>query len=171
MEPSTIEKIEHAVELAPLHNSHNLEGFYAARELLPKAVHVAVFDTSFHHTLPPRAYLYGLPYDLYERHRVRRYGFHGTSHRYVSQRFAEIHSAPAERYKLITCHLGNGCSVCAVDRGRSADTSMGFTPLEGLLMGTRSGDLDPGLVLYLIRRGRTPGEVEALLEKRSGLAG
>jgi len=172
MEPSTIEKIEHAVELAPLHNSHNLEGFYAARELLPKAVHVAVFDTSFHHTLPPRAYLYGLPYDLYERHRVRRYGFHGTSHRYVSQRFAEIHGAPAERYKLITCHLGNGCSVCAVDRGRSADTSMGFTPLEGLLMGTRSGDLDPGALLYLMSKARLGiKDANHLLNEESGLYG
>ncbi len=161
--------IEKASELAPLHNPANLKGYYASKALLPKATHVAVFDTAFHHTLQPHAYLYGVPYEYYTRDKVRRYGFHGTSYRYVSERFAQIHGKPASEYKLIACHLGNGCSVCAIDGGKSADTSMGFTPLEGLLMGTRSGDIDAGAVTYLMGRGVT--NADAMLNEKSGLLG
>jgi acetate kinase len=161
--------IEKASELAPLHNPANLKGYYASKALLPKATHVAVFDTAFHHTLPPRAYLYGIPYDYYTRDKVRRYGFHGTSYRYVSERFAQIQGKPLSEYKLIACHLGNGCSVCAIDRGKSVDTSMGFTPLEGLLMGTRSGDIDAGAVTYLMGLGVT--HADSLLNEKSGLLG
>jgi acetate kinase len=169
-------EVEHAIEecsaLAPLHNPHNLSGYRAARELLPDVPHVAVFDTAFHSTLPPKAYMYGLPYEYYEKDKVRRYGFHGTSHRYVSQRFAQIQGPSSLSWKLVTCHLGNGCSLCAIDGGRSVDTSMGFTPDEGLIMGTRSGDVDPGAVLYLMRRHKcTPEELTDILNKQSGLYG
>ena len=159
-------------ELAPLHNPHNLKGYYASKQLLPHASHVAVFDTAFHQTLPPRAYRYALPEEYYSRDQIRRYGFHGTSHRYVSGRFGQIHGSSRDAFKLITCHLGNGCSLCAIDQGRSVDTSMGFTPLEGLVMGTRSGDLDPGAVVYLIaHKQMTAHAVEALLNENSGLHG
>jgi acetate kinase len=161
--------IEKASELAPLHNPANLKGYYASKALLPNAVHVAVFDTAFHQTLAPHAYLYGIPYLYYTRDKVRRYGFHGTSYRYVSERFAQIHGKPASEFKVIACHLGNGCSVCAINSGKSVDTSMGFTPLEGLLMGTRSGDIDAGAVTYLIGRGVT--NVDSMLNEKSGLAG
>jgi acetate kinase len=161
--------IEKASELAPLHNPANLKGYYASKALLPKATHVAVFDTAFHHTLAPHAYLYGIPYEYYSRDKVRRYGFHGTSYRYVSERFAQIHGKPASELKLIACHLGNGCSVCAIDGGKSADTSMGFTPLEGLLMGTRSGDIDVGAVTFLMGRGVT--NAGFMLNEKSGLLG
>jgi len=165
-------KIEECSEFAPLHNPHNLRGYYAARNLLPGAPQVAVFDTAFHQTLPPWAFLYGLPYEAYERHRVRRYGFHGTSHRYVTERYAQLHGGRPEDFKLITCHLGNGCSMTAVDRGRAVDTSMGFTPLEGLLMGTRAGDVDAAAVLYLMDREHLGIEQAlALLNQRSGLLG
>jgi acetate kinase len=133
---------------------------------------VAVFDTAFHSMLPPRAYLYAIPYEYYDLEKVRRYGFHGTSHRYVSRRFAQIHRTTPGYWKLITCHLGNGCSLCAVDRGRSIDTSMGFTPVEGLVMGTRSGDVDPGIVLYMMNRhGCNAEQIENLLNQQSGLLG
>lgn len=172
IDAEVVRAIAHCAELAPLHNPHNLEGYAASRRLLSHAVHVAVFDTAFHHTLPPRAYLYGLPYEQYARDRVRRYGFHGTSHRYVSERFARIQAKPPEECKLITCHLGNGCSVCAIAQGKSVDTSMGFTPLEGLLMGTRAGDVDAGAVLHLMARGgRDVHAMEELLNERSGLLG
>src|SRR5579863_348143 len=172
IDEDVVRGIEASIDLAPLHNPHNLKGYDAARELLPHAAHVAVFDTAFHQTLPARAYLYGLPYDYYTRHKLRRYGFHGTSHRYVSYRFAQLHGATPAGYKLITCHLGNGCSVCAIDHGKSVDTSMGLTPLEGLLMGTRPGDLDPGAVLYLVGTAEMGlHEVEVLLNKQSGLYG
>jgi acetate kinase len=139
---------------------------------MPGAAHVAVFDTAFHQTLPPAAYTYGLPYEVCARYKLRRYGFHGTSHRYVALRFAEIHRRPPEDFKLITCHLGNGCSMCAIDRGRSVDTSMGLTPLEGLLMGTRSGDTDPGAVLHLMQWERLDVEqMDSLLNHASGLHG
>jgi acetate kinase len=157
-------------ELAPLHNPRNLEGYSAARERLPKAVHVAVFDTAFHQTLPPRAYLYGLPWAWYEGAHVRRYGFHGTSHRYLMNRFSALHRSSPSDFKLITCHLGNGCSVCAIDRGKSADTSMGFTPLEGLLMGTRAGDVGAGAVLYILQLfNMSPHDAETILNQKSGL--
>ena len=172
MTDEVVRQIESLSGLAPLHNPHNLKGYYASRELLPHAKHVAVFDTAFHQTLPPHAYRYALPEEYYSRDQIRRYGFHGTSHRYVSGRYGQIHGSTRDAFKLITCHLGNGCSLCAIDHGRSVDTSMGFTPLEGLVMGTRSGDLDPGAVLYLIAHKQMQAhEVEALLNEQSGLHG
>lgn len=158
--------------LAPLHNPHNLEAFRAAREHLPGVPHVAVFDTAFHHTLPPRAYVYGLPYEYLTDKKIRRYGFHGISHRYVSWRFAQLHGKQRSDYRMITCHLGNGCSVCAIDRGRSIDTSMGFTPLEGLIMGSRSGDVDAGAILHLItQEHEDPALLLQVLNGASGLKG
>ena len=165
-------EIEELNELAPLHNPVNLKGYRAARAVLPRARHVAVFDTAFHQTLAPRAYVYGLPDAVWRRHRVRRYGFHGSSHRYVSYRYAQLHGFARSGYKLITCHLGNGCSISAVDRGKSVDTSMGFTPLEGLLMGTRCGDVDAGAVLHIMAKEQlTAAEMDEMLNRRSGLAG
>lgn len=167
-----IEKIQALSELAPLHNPANLKGIEASRQLLTHASNVAVFDTAFHHTLPAKAYRYGIPNEYFERDHIRRYGFHGVSHRYVSGRFGEIHHAGTDAFKLITCHLGNGCSVCAIDHGKSVDTSMGFTPLEGLVMGTRSGDLDPGAVLYLVNHKKREAQaIEVLLNSQAGLAG
>ncbi len=164
--------IEDCVELAPLHNPHNLRGLRAARAVLGKVPHVAVFDTAFHQTVPPYAYMYGLPYALYTRHAIRRYGFHGTSHRYVAWRSEALLGRPREQTKLITCHLGAGASVCAIDHGRSIDTSMGFTPLEGLLMGTRSGDLDPSLVFHILHtEDLDEHQLTAMLNKHSGLYG
>ena len=172
IDPDVEKAIQECSELAPLHNPHNLAGYRAVRALLPGIPEVAVFDTSFHHTIPPKAYVYAIPYEYFEKDRVRRYGFHGTSHRYVSRRFAQIHRTAPRAWKLITCHLGNGCSVCAVVRGRSLDTSMGFTPVEGLIMGTRSGDLDLGVVLYLIHHYRFDREeLEEMLNQNSGLLG
>jgi acetate kinase len=163
-------KIRACNDLAPLHNPRNLEGYSAARERLPKAAHVAVFDTAFHQTLSPRAFLYGLPWAWYEGAHIRRYGFHGTSHRYLKNRFSALCRSSPSALKLITCHLGNGCSVCAIDHGKSIDTSMGFTPLEGLLMGTRAGDLDAGAVLYLLQLfSMSPHDAETTLNQKSGL--
>ncbi len=157
--------------LAPLHNPPNIAGIEAARSLLPRVPQVAVFDTAFHQTMPETAYLYAIPFELYEKLGIRRYGFHGTSHKYVAQKAAEIIGEPIEKLRIITCHLGNGCSITAVKNGRSIDTSMGFTPLEGLVMGTRSGDIDPSIVFYLIGEGFSPREVEDMLNKKSGLLG
>jgi len=172
IDDDVIRAIEAASELAPLHNPENLKGYQAARSILPYAHQVAVFDTAFHQTMPPRAYLYGLPYSFYERYRIRRYGFHGTSHRYVTERFAQLRGSTPDRFKLITCHLGNGCSMTAVDRGRSVDSSMGFTPLEGLMMGTRSGDVDPAAVLWLMERENlSTQEAACILNQKSGLLG
>lgn len=172
IDDSVEKQIETLSGLAPLHNPHNLEAIRAARSHLPDAKQVAVFDTAFHHTMPPKAFAYGLPWEYLSEKKIRRYGFHGTSHRYVSQRFAQLQGKAPEEYRIITCHLGNGCSICAVDRGRSVDTSMGFTPLEGLLMGSRSGDLDPEAVLYLItHESRSPEEVRRILNNESGLKG
>ena len=142
-----VAKLEKCISLAPLHNRANVTGIREARRALPDIPHVAVFDTAFHQTLPPKAYLYALPYDLYETHKIRRYGFHGTSYRYVSKRAAGLLGKPVNKVKMIICHLGNGVSVAALDGGKSVDTSMGLTPLEGLIMGTRSGDVDPGRYL------------------------
>jgi acetate kinase len=165
-------EIESLSALAPLHNPHSLEAYRAARERLPGIPQVAVFDTAFHHWLPPRAYVYGLPYEYLTKKRIRRYGFHGISHRYVSGRFAEIHGKRREDFRMITCHLGNGCSVCAIEHGRSIDTSMGFTPLEGLIMGTRSGDVDAGAILHLVtREGMDPVRLLDALNSVSGLTG
>ncbi|OTA41336.1 MAG: acetate kinase [Symbiobacterium thermophilum] len=159
-------------DLAPLHNPANLTGILAAEAALPHAVNVAVFDTAFHATMPRKAFLYALPYAMYKRHKVRRYGFHGTSHKYVSQRAAVLLGRPLEELNLITCHLGNGSSVTAVQGGKSVDTSMGFTPLEGLIMGTRAGDLDPGIIPYIMAREEIGiSEVMSMLNKHSGLLG
>lgn len=167
-----IEEIRENIELAPLHNPHNLRGILACKRLLPNTPQVAVFDTAFHQKMPEYAFLYGLPYELYKKYKIRRYGFHGTSHRYVSKRASEILGVSLEKLKIITAHLGNGCSMSAVKFGISIDTSMGFTPLEGLLMGTRSGDIDPAVVIYLMsKEGLTMAEINALLNKHSGLLG
>jgi acetate kinase len=165
--------IEETIDLAPLHNPHNLKGIQAARIALgSKIPQVAVFDTSFHSTLPEHAYLYAIPYSLYRRHKVRRYGFHGTSHRYVAYRHRRLTGAAREETRLITLHLGNGCSACAIVAGNSIDTSMGFTPLEGLVMGTRSGDLDPAILEFIsVKEGLSIAEVDTLLNKQSGLLG
>jgi len=167
--------IERFCELAPLHNPANLTGIRACRELLPNVPHVAVFDTAFHQTMPRQAYIYGLPYDVYQEYGIRRYGFHGTSHRYVSaiasELLAERGIEPAEQ-RIVTCHLGNGCSMAAVKGGVSIDTTMGFTPVEGLLMGTRCGDLDPALVYFLMDRlGLDTKGIDNYLNKQSGLLG
>jgi acetate kinase len=165
--------IEDCIDLAPLHNPPNLNGIAACRELLgPDIPQVAVFDTAFHQTLPEHAYLYAIPYQFYHRHRIRRYGFHGTSHRYVAYRFRTIKQIPRERVNIITLHLGNGCSIASIREGNSVDTSMGLTPLEGLVMGTRSGDIDPAIVEYICaKEGLTTHEAETLLNKQSGLLG
>lgn len=167
-----IKAIKSHFELAPLHNPPNLLGIKVAQKLLPNIKHVAVFDTAFHQTIPPSAYLYGLPYRFYENDGIRRYGFHGTSHKYVALRAAEILGKLLSKLKLITVHLGNGCSITAVKNGKSINTSMGFTPLEGLLMGTRSGDMDPAVVFYLMNKKRlSANQIDDLLNKKSGLLG
>jgi acetate kinase len=165
--------IEDCIELAPLHNPANLSGIAAAREIFgPKLPQVAVFDTAFHQTLPEQAYLYAIPYQYYHRHRIRRYGFHGTSHRYVAYRYRTIKNIPRDRVNIITLHLGNGCSIAAIKNGNSIDTSMGLTPLEGLVMGSRSGDIDPAIVEFIsAKEGLTVHEVEMLLNSQSGLLG
>lgn len=165
--------IEGCIDLAPLHNPMNIKGIMAAREVLGAGLpQVAVFDTAFHQTLPEHAFLYALPYQLYRRHRLRRYGFHGTSHRYVAYRYRQIRNLSREATNVITLHLGNGCSVAAIRKGDSLDTSMGLTPLEGLVMGTRSGDLDPAIVDFIsAKEGFSAHEVDTLLNKQSGLLG
>jgi acetate kinase len=172
IDEKVMDEIRENIELAPLHNPHNLRGIQAVLKHLPGIPQVAVFDTAFHQGMPPYAFLYGIPYLLYRRYKIRRYGFHGTSHYYVSKRAAEILGKPIEELKIITAHLGNGCSIAAVDKGVSVDTSMGFTPLEGLLMGTRSGDLDPSIILHIVgREGLSLAEANTLLNKHSGLLG
>lgn len=173
IDDAVLRGIEETVELAPLHNPANLRGIQAVRAVLgPGVPQVAVFDTAFHHTLPDHAFLYAIPYSLYRRHRVRRYGFHGTSHRYVAYRWRRLTGRPREGSRLVTLHLGNGCSACAIRNGDSVDTSMGFTPLEGLVMGTRSGDLDPAILDYVAgKEGLSLAEMETLLNKQSGLLG
>jgi acetate kinase len=165
--------IEDCIDLAPLHNPNNVKGILAARELFGKDVpQVAVFDTAFHHSLPEQAYLYAIPYHLYRRHKIRRYGFHGTSHRYVAFRYRALRGLTREQTNIITLHLGNGCSAAAIKGGSSVDTSMGMTPLEGLVMGTRSGDLDPAIVSVIARKeGMSSSEVDTLLNTQSGLLG
>ncbi len=163
--------IEANIELAPLHNPANLTGIQEAERLIPGLPQVAVFDTAFHQTMPPTAYMYGLPRELYEKHKIRRYGFHGTSHRYVAGRALEILGRRPENTNIITCHLGNGASITAIEAGRSVDTSMGFTPLEGLMMGTRSGDFDPAILGYLSERGYSMQDLMNMLNKKSGLLG
>jgi acetate kinase len=173
IDETVLEQIEDCIDLAPLHNPAHLRGIQAARERFgPSVPQVAVFDTSFHTTMPEESYLYALPYSLYVRHRIRRYGFHGTSHRYVAYRYRKLTGRAREQTNLITLHLGNGCSACAIRGGASLDTSMGLTPLEGLVMGTRSGDLDPSVLQYLhLKEGLSFDELDTLLNKQSGLLG
>ncbi len=167
-----IQVLQDNIELAPLHNPPNIKGILAVKRTLPGTPQCSVFDTAFHSTMPPKAYLYGIPYELYKKYKIRRYGFHGTSHFFVSKQAARILSRDLSELKIITAHLGNGCSMTAVKYGVSIDTSMGFTPLEGLLMGTRSGDLDPSLILYIMgKEGLSLNEAGTLLNKHSGLIG
>jgi acetate kinase len=167
-----MQELRNLIELAPLHNPHNIRGINACQKTLPDVPEVAVFDTALHHTMPPYAYIYGIPYVLYKRYGIRRYGFHGMSHRYVSQQAAAMVGRPLTELKMITCHLGNGASVTAFENGNSIDTSMGFTPLEGLLMGTRSGDLDPAIILHIMAHEELSlHEANTLLNKHSGMAG
>lgn len=166
-----VSMIQKFSDLAPLHNPPNLMGIMATKKSLPNAVQVACFDTAFHHSLSPKAYLYAIPYGFYKKFGVRRYGFHGTSHLYVSRRADALLSKAKEDSNLITCHLGNGCSVAAIEKGMSVDTSMGFTPLEGLVMGTRSGDIDPAIIFYLNEKGYGCDDLANILNKKSGLLG
>ena len=167
-----IKVLQDNIELAPLHNPPNIKGIQACQRILPDTPQCGVFDTAFHSHMTPKSYLYGIPYELYKKYKIRRYGFHGTSHLYVSNRAAELLGKDIKDLKVITAHLGNGCSMAAVKNGQSMDTTMGFTPLEGLLMGTRSGDLDPSLILYIMgKEGLTVGEANTLLNKHSGLIG
>lgn len=175
VDDEVIAVIKEMSALSPLHNPPNLSGILACIDLLPDVPQIAVFDTAFHQTMPRHAFLYGLPHELYEEHQIRRYGFHGTSHRYVGMvcsQLLEARGVPVAQQKIITCHLGNGCSMAALKAGKVIDTSMGMTPLEGLLMGTRCGDLDPAIVLYLTDKlGFTPPEMDSYLNKKSGLLG
>lgn len=172
IDDAVIKGIRDNFEIAPLHNPHNLRGITAVQAHLPNIPQVGVFDTAFHHEIPPHAYIYGIPYSLYTQYKIRRYGFHGTSHSFVAQRASELMKKDLKKLKVITCHLGNGCSITAIDKGISIDTSMGFTPLEGLLMGTRSGDIDTSVILYVMaKEGLNYSEANTLLNKHSGLQG
>lgn len=167
-----IDKIEECVDLAPLHNPANLKGIYAIQKILPKVPQVAVFDTSFHQTMPSYAYIYALPYDYYEKYGVRRYGFHGTSHRYVAKRGCEFLGLDLENSRIITAHIGNGGSITAIKNGKSIDTSMGMTPVEGLMMGSRSGSVDPGVLTYLMdKENLSTQQINDIINKKSGLVG
>lgn len=172
IDESVIEKIKDCSDLAPLHNPAHIMGMEACRELMPNTPMVAVFDTAFHHTIPKNAYLYALPYEWYEKYKIRKYGFHGTSHSFVSKRCAEFLGLNIRHSKIITCHLGNGSSICAVRNGESIDTSMGLTPLEGIAMGTRSGDIDPAVLQYIAKKeGKSLDEILNILNKKSGVLG
>ncbi len=169
--PEVIKSIEDVIPLAPLHNPANLQGVRALMEVLPKTPNVVVFDTAFHQTMPPKAYMYGIPYKYYAEDKVRRYGFHGTSHFYVANRAAEILGKPIESLKIVTCHLGNGSSITAVDGGKSVDTSLGYGTAEGIIMGTRSGNLDPSVMIFLMEKLKDPKAVNDEVQKKSGLQG
>ncbi len=172
IDDNVIKGIRDNFEIAPLHNPHNLRGINACQTHLPNIPQAGVFDTAFHHEMPPHAYIYGLPYSFYSQHKIRRYGFHGTSHEYVAHRAAELMRKDITKLNIITVHLGNGCSMAAVNKGISIDTTMGFTPLEGLLMGTRCGDIDPSIILYVMaKEGLNYSEANTLLNKHSGLQG
>ncbi|HWO41900.1 MAG TPA: acetate kinase [Candidatus Eisenbacteria bacterium] len=172
IDDAVFDRLRELSDLAPLHNPASLAGIRAASALVKSVPAVAVFDTSFHHTIPEHAFTYAIPHELAAKHRIRRYGFHGLAHQYAALRYSELAAAPLDRTALITLHLGNGCSACAIREGKSVDTSMGFTPLEGLVMGTRSGDIDPAIVAYLSREASaSAAEVEAWLNDRSGLLG
>ena len=170
--PEVVERVKECYPVAPLHNPAHITGIEAVTELMPSTPQVAVFDTAFHQTMPAKAYMYALPYEMYEKYGVRRYGFHGTSHRYVARRVCEFLGVPYDKQKIITCHIGNGGSITAVKDGKSIDTSMGLTPTEGLMMGTRSGDVDPGALVYLMERLNLDAEgVMKLVNKQSGVLG
>ncbi|MFH2202728.1 MAG: acetate kinase [Elusimicrobiota bacterium] len=171
--PEVVEGLEDCIELAPLHNPANIKGIQAAQQIFGEGVaQVAVFDTAFHQTMPPDSFLYGIPYQLYRRYKIRRYGFHGTSHRYVAYRYRKLNKLKPEQVNIITLHLGNGASACAIKSGKSYDTSMGFTPLEGLVMGTRAGDMDPSIIDFLAHKeGMSLQQIDNLLNKQSGLLG
>ncbi len=170
--PEAVAAIEKTIPLAPLHNPANLTGIRVAQELFPDAPQVAVFDTAFHQTMPPKAYHYALPYEYYEDMGVRRYGFHGTSHKYVAAEAAGLLGRPPEELNLVTAHLGSGASICAIEKGRSVDTTMGMTPLGGVIMGTRVGNIDPGVVMYIAeQKGYAVAEIDRVLQKESGLKG
>ena len=172
IDDAVIGALEECVELAPLHNTPNLQGIAACQALMPDTPMVGVFDTAFHQTMPPESYLYAIPYEYYKKHGIRRYGFHGTSHKYVAERAADMLGVDMHDLKLITCHLGNGASVSAIKHGRCVDTSMGFTPLEGLVMGTRCGDIDPAIVTYIRQKENLPqGAANEILNKKSGVLG
>lgn len=172
IDENVMQAISDCIDLAPLHNPPNITGIEACRHIMPDTPMVAVFDTAFHQTLPKYAYIYALPYEMYEKYGVRKYGFHGTSHKYVAQRAAIMLGKPLEELKLITCHLGNGASICAVEYGKSVETSMGFTPLDGLAMGTRSGTVDPAVVKFLMEtRKMSLKEIDEYLNKKSGVLG
>jgi len=172
IDDNVMKAIEECVELAPLHNPPNIIGIEACKELMPNVPMVAVFDTAFHQTMTPDNYIYPIPYEFYEKYKIRKYGFHGTSHKYVSLRAAELLGKDIKDLKIVTCHLGNGSSVCAIKGGKSVDTSMGFTPLEGLAMGTRSGDIDPAIIPFIMDKEKmTFEEVNNMLNKKSGVLG
>ena len=167
-----VKALEECVQLAPLHNPPNLLGIEACKQLMPETPMVGVFDTAFHQTMPPESYIYAIPYEYYQKHGIRRYGFHGTSHKYVAERASYMLNTSLDDLKLITCHLGNGASVSAIKRGKCIDTSMGFTPLEGLVMGTRSGDIDPAIVTFIREKENLPqGVANEILNKKSGVLG
>jgi acetate kinase len=167
-----MKELEACCALAPLHNPAHIKGINAITKVLPSTPQVVVFDTAFHQTMPSRAFLYALPYNYYTEHKIRKYGFHGTSHKYVAQKAAEFVGKDIKDLKIITCHIGNGASICAVDGGKSVDTSMGFTPLEGIMMGTRSGDIDPAIATYMMKNMKmTADEVNNVLNKKSGMLG
>lgn len=172
IDEKVLKAIEDNVEIAPLHNPPNIMGIKACEKLLPNVKQVAVFDTAFHQTMPAKSYIYALPYEYYEKYKVRRYGFHGTSHKYITNRAADMLGKDVNEVNLITCHLGNGSSICAVENGKSKDTSMGFTPLEGLAMGTRSGDLDPAILPFIMEKENLdPEEINNVINKKSGVLG
>lgn len=171
IDKSVIRAIEDLSSLAPLHNPANLDGIHSAMKEFPHCKHIAVFDTAFHQTIPSRAYLYGLPYAIYKQYGIRKYGFHGTSHHYVAKKAAEILGKDLRDTNLITCHLGNGSSITAIRKGKSINTSMGFTPLGGVMMGTRSGDIDPAIITFLLEKGMKAKEIDIMLNKKSGLLG
>ncbi len=172
IDKDVIKAIEECIDLAPLHNPPNIVGIEACKQIMPNTPMVAVFDTAFHQSMPKKAYMYSIPYRLYEKYGIRKYGFHGTSHEYIARRAAEMLGKAFEEVKLITCHLGNGSSVCAIDKGYAVDTSMGFTPLDGLAMGTRSGSIDPAIVTFLMEKeGLSTTQVNTLINKESGVLG
>ncbi len=168
---AVLKQIQKCTPLAPLHNPPNIIGIEACKKIMPDTPMVAVFDTAFHQTMPAKAFMYALPYEYYEKDRIRKYGFHGTSHKYVSQEACKVLGKPAEELKIITCHLGNGSSISAVDGGKCVDTSMGFTPLDGVPMGTRTGSMDPAVMTYLMNKGMSSKDIDNLVNKESGVAG